>query len=125
MRRAERSARGGGDRFGVESSRDEAPAQALSTATPLASVDAVLTLQQVEPESGPRERALYRGHSLLDRLDDIRHDILAGAISGRKLESLAVTLRSEREKVSDARLSAILDEIELRAAVELAKLERA
>jgi hypothetical protein len=41
-----------------------------------------------------------------------------------KLEQLATLVRAKREQIDDPKLLAILDEIELRAAVELAKLSR-
>ena len=44
------------------------------------------------------------------------------AAFGDRCESVARAVRAQREQVNDAKLTAILDEIELRAAVELAKL---
>lgn len=41
-----------------------------------------------------------------------------------RLEALAQLIRAKREQVDDPRLDEILGEIELRAAVELAKLDR-
>jgi hypothetical protein len=48
--------------------------------------------------------------------------LLLGTIPASRLESLAQQIRAKREQVSDPRLDQILDDIELRAAVELAKL---
>ncbi len=45
-----------------------------------------------------------------------------GAISESKLSALMRTVRENRDQVDDPRMAAVLDEIELRAAVELAKL---
>jgi hypothetical protein len=59
---------------------------------------------------------------MLDELEQIRLGLLLGAIPRAKLEQLAQLVRARREQVDDPRLMAILDEIELRAAVELAKL---
>jgi hypothetical protein len=47
-----------------------------------------------------------------------------GTIPMAKLEALAQLVRAKREQIDDPKLIEILDEIELRAAVELAKLSR-
>ena len=67
---------------------------------------------------------VHYGTDILDRLDEIRDQILAGAVSKNRLENLAQTLRQRRDKVDDPQLIALIDEIELRAEVELAKLTR-
>ncbi len=59
---------------------------------------------------------------MLDHLDEIRLGLLMGAISESKLSALMRTVRENRDQVDDPRMAAVLDEIELRAAVELAKL---
>ena len=59
----------------------------------------------------------------LDRLEDIRQGLLVGAISKPRLEELAGTIKETRESALDPVMSDILDEIELRAKIELAKLE--
>ena len=50
--------------------------------------------------------------------------LLLGTIPMSKLEQLAQLIRAKREQIDDPKLLEILDEIELRAAVELAKLSR-
>ena len=59
---------------------------------------------------------------MLDNLEEIRLGLLLGTIPVSRLEQLAQLVRAQREQVNDPKLTAILDEIELRAAVELAKL---
>ena len=60
---------------------------------------------------------------ILDRLEDIRQGLLVGAISKPRLEELAGTIKETREAALDPVMSDILDEIELRAKIELAKFE--
>jgi hypothetical protein len=60
---------------------------------------------------------------LLVRLDEIRLGLLTDGIPRQALQALALELRRSREGVSDARIAAVLDEIELRAMVELAKYD--
>ena len=61
---------------------------------------------------------------MLDHLDAIRHGLLLGSIPRDKLNGLLAVVRERRDDVGDPRLAAVLDEIELRAAVELAKLDQ-
>jgi hypothetical protein len=86
----------------------------------------VLALQET-PDSTrgrARKRAQERGKMMLDHLEEIRMGLLLGTIPMSKLEQLAQLIRAKREQIDDPKLLEILDEIELRAAVELAKLSR-
>ncbi len=71
---------------------------------------------------GRAGRGIARGADLLDRLDEIRHALLCGAMARESLADLRRHVQARRPLVDDARLGAILDEIDLRASVELAKL---
>jgi hypothetical protein len=74
--------------------------------------------------SRARQRAKERGGLMLDQLEEIRLGLLMGTIPVAKLEQLGQLVRAKREQIDDPKLLEILDEIELRAAVELAKLSR-
>ncbi len=104
---------------------ETAPAVAVAAGSPLEALDAVLALQEVVDPLARRARARKRGEVLLDRLEDIRLGLLVGAIPRHRLEELGTMVNTARERCDDERLNAVLDEIELRAAVELAKLEAA
>ncbi len=93
--------------------------------TPINAVDALLALQEVEDSTSEQAnaRARARGGALLDRLDEIRHGLLAGRISKSTLNELAATVRSKRAQATSPELAEVLDEIELRAEVELAKFD--
>ena len=93
----------------------------------LADMNAVLALQEAPDattRNRARKRAKERGSLMLDQLEDLRLGLLLGTVPLAKLENLAQLVRAKREQVDDPKLLAILDEIELRAAVELAKLSR-
>ena len=70
-----------------------------------------------------KKQASSRAALILDRLEDIRQGLLIGAISKPRLEELAGTIKETRESALDPEMGDILDEIELRAKIELAKLE--
>ncbi|MFN4310442.1 MAG: flagellar assembly protein FliX [Ferrovibrio sp.] len=92
---------------------------------PMAALDAMLTIQAVDEQTGGRQnrqRAFRRGSTLLEKLDEIRHGLLEGRIPAARLQSLAQALRSEKMAVEDPQLAELMAEIELRCEVELAKL---
>lgn len=103
---------------------EEAPA--LGAPSALGAVDALLLAQSVDEDadSGARRRMLNRGEEILDKLEELRHSLLVGAIPADRLIQLAQQVRNRRETCADPRLAAVLDEIELRAEVEIAKLTR-
>ena len=76
------------------------------------------------PSFEDRQRRAKRGVEILDRLEEIRRGFLLGTIPKDKLAELARIVREKRERGADAVISRLLDEIELRAEVELAKLGR-
>ena len=89
-------------------------------------VNSILGVQEVSdvPEREARRQLVGWGENILDKLDEIRHGLLIGAIPKDRLTNLAQTLRERRANVRDPQLIEIIDEIELRAEVELAKLTR-
>ncbi len=97
---------------------------AVEAPSAVTGIDALLATQGVGDALGQeqRRRLVKYGEDLLDQLEEIRHGFLVGSIPKDKLISLAQMVRSRRDSVTDPHLAAILDEIELRAEVELAKL---
>jgi hypothetical protein len=95
------------------------------TATSIANVGALLALQGEDDVVERRRRATRRSSTLLDQLDEIRVAILGGGVSREQVARLSQTLREHRDGVDDPALNGLLDDVELRAEVELAKLERA
>ena len=69
-----------------------------------------------------RKRLVDYGNDLLDKLEELRHGLLMGAIPKEKLIAMAQMVRSRRDVPSDPHLTELLNEIELRVEVELAKL---
>lgn len=105
----------------------ESPAaQGSAPAGPAGAIESLLSIQEVgatDPD-GKRRRSRDHGEQILDRLDELRHGLLLGEVSKDRLLDLARLVRSRREETDDPRLAEVLDEIELRAQVEIAKLTR-
>jgi hypothetical protein len=100
-----------------------AAAAATAPTSAVADVSALMALQGVETATERRRRAIRRGGTLLDRLDELKIAMLSGEAGEGALERLGRTLREERPEDEDAGLSGLLEQIDLRAAVELAKAE--
>ena len=78
---------------------------------------------QIKPQQQGQRQAYKRGKDMLDILDDIRMGILTGSVPKNRLKQLVQMVETRRESFLDPGLTEILDEIELRARVELAKLD--
>ena len=87
----------------------------------LGSLDALLALQQVDEAPERRRRAVRRGGRLLDVLEKLKLALLDGEIGEGELKTLADAVHEQRAATDDPGLEALLDQIETRAAVELAK----
>ncbi|PZQ62361.1 MAG: flagellar assembly protein FliX [Phenylobacterium zucineum] len=117
---------GGGDGFRIAG--PSAPAAAAQVASAggvsgVMGVEALLALQDVGTPTERKRRSVKRAGQLLDSLDELKVALLGGELSTTQMERLARTIREQREATDDPKLEAVLDEIETRAAVELAKLE--
>ncbi len=88
----------------------------------VSALDALLAVQEVNPDGRKPKRAVLRGKALLDSLDSVRDALLSGTLSGERLTILRDLIAADRESVDDPQLAELLDEIDLRAQVELAKL---
>lgn len=90
----------------------------------IAHVDSLLAVQGAEdPTQGAaRKRMRTRSGTILNELDKIRMAMLNGSLTVGHMIDIADVVASHREKVTDPSLTDIMDEIDLRAQVELAKM---
>lgn len=98
-------------------------AQAATPASAICSIDALLALQEADDPIRKRRKAVRRGQSMLDTLDQVKSDLLIGRVSEGRLNQLQMLVMQVRESTVP-HLDALLDDIELRVQVELAKLGR-
>jgi hypothetical protein len=115
--------RGSGAGFALPSDGAARPAATEAVHAP-PSLDALLMLQEVPPAAERRRRALKRGRSLLDLLEELRLSLLGGALPAALPGRLGALLAETRDATDDGGLDALLDAVDLRAAVELAKIGR-
>ena len=93
----------------------------------ISGADAILTAQNVGNlvDDAPRRKRLTEfADDILDRLDELRSGILLGEFPKDQLAELAQRLRQKRLQSADPELNEIIQAIELRAEVEVAKYSR-
>ena len=96
---------------------------AVAASNRISSVDAVVALQEITGDNTDERGAKNRANLILDKLEDIRMGLLMGQIPKSNLDELSRILIVARENSIDANLLEIIEDIELRAKIELAKLE--
>lgn len=112
--------RAGSGTFTVE---EESPhgTTAASNLRAISTVDALITLQGVEDPTERKKRAVRHGRKALDELDTLKISLLDGSVDQSSLARLKVAGEGLGQSTGDAGLDAVLGEIGLRVAVELAK----
>lgn len=118
--------RSAGGRFTVDMPATPSAATTTGTAAAagLGGIESLLVLQGEEDPAQRRRRTAKRGTDILDSLDRLKAAILSGRIPAVDLMRLRGLLNERRDQTDDPRLDEVLAHIELRAAVELAKLGR-
>jgi hypothetical protein len=107
----------------TDSPRAAGAGQGPGSTAALASLGTLLSVQQVEPTGAERRRrAVRRGEQLLAALEEVQLNLLAGETVVHALARVRALL-GENELAGDEDLDRVLQEIEVRAAVELAKRE--
>lgn len=118
----------GGDFLGLLSANEAESTSSTTPATDIQSVssmDALLSLQEIPDNELAKRKAVQEGRNTIETLDKLRLDLLTGNVSGNIVNRLNEIVKLRKQFANDKKLDAIMQDIELRAAVELAKLERA
>jgi hypothetical protein len=117
---ARRSGGAGGGFTLSEADGPHAASPAISLRT-VAGIDALIALQGIEDPLERRRRAVKYGRRALDALDELKLALLSGTLESSTLLRLKAVAADLKEGSGDEKLDQVLGEIELRAAVELAK----
>lgn len=121
-KRAVRGASSDGSSFAKELARAGETGGTTGTA-PLSGVHGLVAPSSVEDATQRARRSRARAEALLERLDEIRAALLSGILPRETVATLGDLIRSTRDEVEDPGLRAVLDEVDLRAQVELAKFD--
>lgn len=118
---------GGNSDFGAFFEADEVDSNSsISGNSAISSTSALFLLQEIDNGLTDKEGALEpkeKGEKLLEYLDNLRHDLLQGKISKSNLQEIEKVVATKNKEFIDPRIGEILAEIEIRAAVELAKYQ--
>lgn len=105
---------------------EEEGAAKIGSSQQAGGINPLFALQEVDDAlSGKRRQAQARAEDILDRLEELRLGLLTGSFPVERLHELVRVVQNRRDSVDDPRLQEILDEIDLRAQVEIAKLTNA
>ncbi|MBU0801071.1 MAG: flagellar assembly protein FliX [Alphaproteobacteria bacterium] len=112
---------------GMLGAGDTAKAAPSAAPSSIAMVDVLLAVQGADDpaQRAARKRMVARADDILGILDNIRLSLLTGGLTVGQVIDIADVVASHREKVMDPKLTAILDEIDLRAQIEIAKMRMA
>ena len=120
----------GDSNFGDFLSAAEEAEQTSGASGTLAAMEAgainpFLALQEVSEEESRRQKSMQQGKQSLDMLDTLRREILTGQTSSHTIQRMQSQVDNIRANTPpDAKLKEIMGDIELRLAVEAAKLEK-
>jgi len=111
----------GSDKFTLGQSDETKQANATSGIT-LSPIDALFL--NLDQRRKGHKQAIEKSNKILEQLEELRLGIITGSIGPETLTNIAALLHSHSQNVMDEPLRSIILEVETRAKVELAKLEK-
>lgn len=107
-------------------SLDAGDNQKLQTPVPtlrtVGGIDALVALQGMNDPAERRRRAVAKGRSALDALDELKIGLLSGSLGQPNLNRLRAAASELKDRTGEPGLDEALSEIELRVEVEIAKM---
>lgn len=120
--RGGRGAASTGARFSLDTGGASAKIESQAPISILGGLEALIAIQSEDTTRERRRRSAKRGQAMLDVLDELKIALLSGRLTPELQTRLTNTLRDQMPS-GDAGLDRIIDAIELRAEVELAKIK--
>ena len=119
------SSDGGAFKSMMNSAQETTKTVGSALSSGIAGIDALLAAQTAEDpaQEKAKQRMKDRAQDILAELDNLRLAMTSGRVTVGHMVSIADVVATHRDQIKDPELSAIMDEIDLRAHVELAKLE--
>lgn len=115
---------GGGDFTTHLEGTEAEDSPAAPTLSGIGALGSVLLLQEDGGGLDGRQESCRHGNRLLEHLDRLRMDLLLGQVSVGQMERLRQVLEREQPEHVPPEMREVLDEIQLRVRVELAKFGR-
>lgn len=86
-------------------------------------IESLVQLQEISEDALSQKKLHKHGDQLLMGLENLRLSILEGSLSQSSLQNLSTLLKNRPDLKEDSPLSSIVQEIEQRVHIELAKIE--
>jgi hypothetical protein len=118
-RPANRAGQGGA--FSAHLSEQAEETGNTASSAPMTGVGALLLAQEDDEQQRGRTLTVIRAETMLEQLDGIRLALLSGGLPQERLLNLQKLVASRRPGLHDPQLLQVLNDIELRVRVELAK----
>lgn len=118
---ARHAAGASGVRFSLPGSPNTQKAESAAPAAIMGGLEALIAIRAEDTTREKKRRSVKRGQGLLDLLDELKLSLLGGRLPPDMAARLAQAGRDDQLS-GDSKLDDIVGGIELRAAVELAKL---
>jgi hypothetical protein len=106
--------------FTIEAGRPASQPLGAAPTQGLGGIEALLALQAAEDPLAGRRKAVRRGLGLIEALEGLQADLLAGQPSEGRLNKL-LALLGQAHETTTPELQSVIADVELRARVELAK----
>jgi hypothetical protein len=107
--------------FAVSDQTETQTTNSAPTLRMVAGIDALMVLQGVEDQAERRRRSVKSGRHALDLLDELKVGLLGGPLNQSTLLRLKSAAAELKDGSGDTGLDGVIDEINLRVEVELAK----
>ncbi len=126
--RLKRAAKSGSQSTFSVSGEGAGSAQTTATNAPqsaaeMASLSQLMQIQEVSERDASTKRTVSQGEMILESLEKLQNENLAGAVSKRSLEHIVSVTTSLPAQIADPNLKQVIAEIKQRAMVEIAKIE--
>jgi hypothetical protein len=93
----------------------------ISNIPSISSINSLLVLQEVQ-ENYTNEKDVKHGYEMLNQLKKLQLSLVCGEVSEQSLHLLSNMMKDTKGRFTDPALIYILEEIELRVAIEISKL---
>lgn len=107
---------------GVQSSLSDVSVGNAAPTSSISGIDVVGLFDLTIHPDQQKKKAIHYGEGMLEKLENFRHQLILGAVTPDLLKELRMRLDAMPLSQMDPKLRSIIEDIRIRAEVELAKL---
>lgn len=124
LKKASTLSKSGKSDFVSHLGEEEKAIDSLSSLSSLNPLESLFVLQEITEDQADRRKAYRKATTLLEKLEDLRFSLLEGKLPLKIMQNLQKLVMKEKEINTDPKIQEILQDIELRVMVELAKFQK-